>query len=95
MISYWIKTVNWSHFNINLYDSLIDDQNASVEDAYLDILNDIHGHLDFSQMCKYHDLTAYDKISTDSDAKQLNIIHINSCNLKNKIDSISATLQTI
>ena len=79
---------------LNLYETLLSDQNEEDNDIYLNILNDMHGHLDFNDMCKYHDLTAYDKLS-ETDSHQLNILHLNSLSLSNKIDSIASIFQTL
>ena len=51
---------------------MFDDYDDSNEDVCLDILNDMYGHLDFSDMCKYHDLFAYDKLTLPN-STQLNI----------------------
>ena len=70
------------------------EQNDTNEDVCLEILNDIHGHLDFSQMCKYHDLISYDKL-TSSKSNQLNLLHMNPMSIQNKKDSISAIFKTL
>ena len=74
----------------NLYQPLINDQDDFGNDIYSEILNDIHGHLDLDQICKYHKLCSYDNLSAAPN--HLNILHINTRSLQNKLEQISALL---
>ena len=75
----------------NLFQYLIDEQDDQENDIHLEILNDIHGHLDIDQICKYHDLLSYQKISSEC-TNYFNILHINARSLSGKIDQIEAFL---
>lgn len=78
----------------NLYEFLINDQEDLDNDVYLEILNDMHGHLDFDELSKYHDLHSYDNL-TKNCTNHLKIIHINARSLSGKIDLISALLGSL
>ena len=78
----------------NLLDSLIDDQDDSGNDFYLEILNDTHGHFDLNEISKYHDMTSYDNLSSNP-ANQLNLLHINARSLPDKSNQISAMLSSL
>ena len=79
---------------MNLYDSLFPND-ASSSDFGLNIIEDIHGHLNFEEMSKYYDVTSYDEIP-QNDSKYLRILHLNARGLTQmKIASFIALLNSL
>ena len=77
----------------NIFESLFE-HNDNDEDVGLHILNEIYGHTDLNEICKYHDLESFGKLCKN----QINffkILHINACCLTNKFDNIKVMLKSL
>ena len=83
----------------NLYNSLFADNDPSnnytdTSDITMEVINQIHGHLDFDILSNYYDLTSYNKLFPVNDNK-LNIVHMNSRSLPKNFDKITAFLSCL
>ena len=77
----------------NLYSSLFN-LSENQDDIALEIINDLHGHIDFDNISKYYDIHAFNKL-IPQDSNKLNIMHINSRSLPKNIDNITAFLNSL
>ena len=77
----------------NLYEPLIE-RNLNNEDVGLHILNEIYGHIDYNEMCKYHDLETFSNLYKNH-TNFFKILHINACCLSNKFDAIKILLKSL
>ena len=46
----------------NLYDSLFEDNDRVNDDFTMDIVNELHGHVDFNCISKYYDIQNYNSL---------------------------------
>ena len=74
----------------SLYEQLIE-QDQNEEDVGLQILNEIFGHVDINEICKYHDLESFGKLYKNQN-NHFKILHINACCISNKFDNIKVML---
>ena len=82
----------------NLYDTLFNHRDhpltEDTDDIALEIINNLHGHTDFSNVSNYFDIDKYNKLAFH-DTNKINILHINSRSLPKNIDNIIAFLTTL
>ena len=83
----------------NLYDSLFcaseHENHCNHEDISMEIVNQLHGHMDFESVSNYYDLILYNKLLEEHETKKLNIIHFNSRSLPKNYDNILSFLNSL
>ncbi len=67
---------------------------ADTTDISMDIINQMHGHLDFTQLSKYYDIASYNNLLKDS-SNNLNIMHMNARSIPKNFDQITAFLNCL
>ena len=79
---------------MHLYDSLFSNDNSDQNSA-CEIINSIHGHQDYNQMSKYHDISSYSQIQSQSD-KDIKVLHLDARGLtQKKIYNIEGFLKSL
>ena len=61
----------------------------------MEIINQLHGHMDFESVSKYYDILSYNKLIGFLQSEKLNIIHLNSRSLQKNSDNIQALLKSL
>ena len=56
-------------------------------------MNAIHDHLDFNNMCNYHDLTSYERLVNSEQG--VKVLHINARSITGKFDEIKTLIKTL
>ena len=82
----------------NLYNTLYDNNDNShtnSSDIGMEIINQLHGHLDFETVSSYYDIMTYNKLFESQQTSVLNVMHINSRSLPRNFDSIKSLLKTL
>ena len=79
----------------NLFHTLFNDIDDiySENDVTMEIINQMHGHMDFNSLSKYYDISTYNDLISTPGSTKLTIFHINSRSLSKNIDNIQSFLK--
>ena len=79
----------------NLYDTLFNNnEQEPINDIALEIINQLHGHVDFNCISEYHDITSYNKLFSE-EQRNLSVMHMNARSLPKNFDKITVFLNSL
>ena len=82
----------------HLFETVYDDNgqnHTNLYDISMDIINQLHGHIDLELISKYYDLHSYNELLHKTNPQNLNIIHVNSRSLPKNSDNIQSLLNSM
>ena len=82
-----------SHLYGTLYDN--DQSHNDTDNITMEIVNQLHGHLDFQTISNYYDLFTYNNLCKSHHTHNLNIIHVNSRSLPKNSDNINSLIKSL
>ena len=82
----------------HLYETLFnddEDDHDNSNDISMEIINQLHGHMDFQLVSKYYDLLTYNRLFYTAQSQNINIIHLNSRSLPKNFDNIQSFIKSL
>ena len=80
----------------NLFHTLFNDLDTIQDNDFaMEMINEMHGHMDLNSLSRYYDLTTYNNLVSAHDSPQVTVLHINSRSLSKNIDNIQSLLKCL
>lgn len=70
-------------------------RHANSNNISMEIINQLHGHMDFESISNYYDLVTYNDLIKTQQTHNFNIMHINSRSLTKNFDNMQLLLRSL